>query len=87
MMQRFTKSIAAAAGTAMLVLSTAAAAAPAANPAASLSVARSARPATPAAKASKIGASVPGATLVSIGILAALTAVVLVATDEGSDSN
>lgn len=87
MMQRFTKSIAAAAGTAMLVLSTAAAAAPAANPAASLSVAASARAAAPAAKSSRIGASVSGATLISIGILAALTAVVLVATKEDSDSN
>lgn len=60
----------------------AAPAAPVANPAASLSVARAA---TPAGHRSKIGASVPTATLISIGVLAALTAIVLVATDS-SDS-
>ncbi len=69
---------------ALLTVSTAAAAAPApTNPAASLSV----RAATPAAKASKIGAQVPGTTLINIGILAVIVAVVLVATDGGSNSD
>lgn len=80
---RFTSILGAAA---LLTVSTAAAAAPA-NPAASLSVTRAA---TPAAKgSSKIGAAVPTATFINIGILAALVAVVLVATggDDDSDSN
>ncbi|WP_066710562.1 hypothetical protein, partial [Sphingomonas adhaesiva] len=62
------------------------AAAPA-NPAASLSVAKSARAAAPAARSSKIGADVPGSTLINIGILAALVAGVLVATGSGNDSD
>lgn len=74
---------------ALLTVSTAAAAAPApapASPAASLSV----RAATPAAKASKIGAEVPRATLINIGILAAIVVGVLVAVggdDDSADSN
>ena len=73
---------------ALLTASTAAAAAPApVNPAASLSV----RASAPAAKSSKIGANVPGTTLINIGILAVIVAVVLVATggddDDNSDSN
>ena len=71
---------------ALITVSTAAAAAPApANRAAPLSVARAA---SPAAKSSKIGASVPSATLINIGILAALTAGVLLLTGgDDSDSN
>ncbi|MBI0475409.1 hypothetical protein D9601_08610 [Sphingomonas sp. MA1305] len=76
--------LAAVAGTALLAAPVAASAAPTTgNPAASLSVARAA---APAAGKSKIGASVPTATLVSIGVLAALVAVVLVATDGGDNS-
>lgn len=81
---------AAAAGAALITATTAQAATapatvPAANPAASLSVARAA---APSAHGSKIGASVPTATLISIGVLAALVAVVLVATKQDSpDSN
>ena len=78
------KRIAAAlAGTAMLVTPLAASAAPA-NPAASLSVARAS---TPTAHASKLGASVPTTTLISIGVLAALVAIVLVATGGDDDDN
>jgi hypothetical protein len=74
-----------AAGAALLTATTAAAAeAPRANPAAKLSVTRAA---SPQANASKIGAEVPTATLISIGILAALVVGVLVATKEDSDSN
>ena len=80
-----------AAASALLAMSTAAAAAPvatapAANRAAALSVARA--PST-AAKASRIGAEVTTPTLISIGILAVLTAGVLVLTsdDDDSDSN
>lgn len=69
---------------ALMTVSTAAAAAPApTNPAASLSI----RAAAPAAKSSKIGAAVPTGTLINIGILAAIVAVVLVATDNGSDNS
>jgi hypothetical protein len=69
---------------ALLTVSTAAAAAPApVNPAASLSV----RASAPAAKSSKIGANVPGSTLINIGILAVIVAVVLVATGGGDDDN
>lgn len=82
-MSRFTKLIAAAASTALLGLSTAAAAAPAATPAASLSVARQS---TPTAHGSRLGAEVPSTTLISIGILAALTATVLLVAG-GDDSN
>jgi hypothetical protein len=61
-----------------------------ANPAASLSVART-RAAAPSAHASKLGASVPTTTLISIGILAALTGIVLAVTggddDDSADSN
>jgi hypothetical protein len=59
------------------------------KPAASLSVAKSARAATPAGRGSRIAAG-PTATLVNIGILAALAGVVLLATtggDDDSDSN
>lgn len=85
-MFKSTRALAVIATGAFTFLSTAAHAAPApsANPATSLSITRAA---TPAARghSSRIGASVPGTTLVSIGILAALTAIVLVATDQ-SDS-
>ena len=73
---------AAVAGAAMLVTPVAASAAPTANPAAGLSVARAA---TPTAHGDKLGASVPTTTLISIGVLAALVAIVLVAT--GGDDN
>ena len=73
---------AAAAGAALMTATTAAAAAPAANPAAKLSVARAA---APQANASRIGAEVSTGTLLSIGVLAALVVVVLVATKEDSD--
>ncbi|MEH3158812.1 MAG: hypothetical protein PGN08_07630 [Sphingomonas taxi] len=75
------------AGTALLAAPVAASAAPApaANPAAKLSVARAA---APSKGQSKLGASVPGTTLISIGILAALVVGVLVATGgDSSDSN
>lgn len=69
---------------ALMTVSTAAVAAPApANPAASLSI----RAAAPAAKSNQIGAAVPTGTLISIGILAAIVAVVLVATDGGDDNS
>jgi hypothetical protein len=68
-------------GLALLAAPVAAAAAPA-NPAASLSVARAG---APSAHASKLGASVPTTTLISIGILAALTGIVLAVT--GGDDN
>ena len=87
-MTMFKGVLSALAGTAMLAAPVAASAAPAptANPAASLSVARAA---APAGHASKLGASVPGTTLISIGILAALVVGVLVATggDDDADSN
>jgi hypothetical protein len=76
-------------GLALLAAPVAASAAPA-NPAASLSVART-RAAAPSAHASKLGASVPTTTLISIGILAALTGIVLAVTggddDDSADSN
>lgn len=76
------------AGTAMLAapIAASAAPAPAAHSAAKLSIARAS---TPSAHGSKLGASVPGTTLISIGILAALVVGVLVATggDDNSDSN
>ena len=78
---------AAVASLAMLATPIAASAAPA-NPAASLSVAK-ARAGTPTRGNSKLGASVPTATLISIGVLAALVVGVLVATggNDKSDSN
>ncbi|MBW6528356.1 hypothetical protein KZ813_16055 [Sphingomonas sp. RHCKR7] len=72
---------------AMLALPAAAVAAPAANPASSLSVAHSARAASGSADASRIGAAVPTTTLISIGILAALTGIVLLVADNGGDDN
>ena len=66
---------------AMLTATTAAAAAAPANPAASLSLAGSSRAGTPAAHGSRLGAEVPTTTLISIGVLAALVAIVLVATN------
>ena len=81
------RALAAFAGVAILAAPVAAQAAPApaANPAAKLSVARAA---APSAHGSKLGASVPGTTLISIGILAALVVGVLVATGgDDSDSN
>ena len=83
-MSTFKSMLAAVAGTALLAAPVGAAAAPAANPAASLSVARAA---APAAAKSHLGASVPGTTLISIGILAALAVGVLVATGGGDDSD
>lgn len=87
-MVSFKSMLGGAAAAALMTVSTGAIAAPApvrANPAQSLSI----RAATPAAKSSQIGAAVPGTTLISIGILAVIVAVVLVATDGGdnSDSN
>ena len=78
---------AATAGLALVTATSAQAAAPAApvaNPAASLSIVRAA---SPAAHNSRLGAAVPTGTLISIGILAALVVVVLVATGGDSDSN
>jgi len=79
--QRLAGTVAAAA----LALSPTFAAAAPASPAASLSVAKAARAGTPA-RGSKIAAG-GTATLVNIGILAALVAVVLVATDGGDDDS
>jgi hypothetical protein len=79
--------LAAVAGAALMTATTAttaSAAAPAANPAASLSVARAS---APAAHASRIGADVPTTTLISIGILAALVAIVLVATNDDDEAD
>jgi hypothetical protein len=59
------------------------------KPAASLSVARSVRAAAPAARGNRIAAG-PTATLINVGILAALAGGVLLATtggDDDSDSN
>ncbi|MGP7794676.1 hypothetical protein [Sphingomonas sp. CLY1604] len=87
-MTKFKGAFAALSGAALLVAPIAAQAAPtapAANPAASLSVARAA---APSAGKNNLGASVPGTTLISIGILAALVVGVLVATGgDDSDSN
>lgn len=82
----FTKGLfAAATGLALVTATTASAAAPVANPAASLSITRAA---SPASHSSRLGAAVPTGTLISIGILAALVVVVLVATGgDNSDSN
>ncbi|WP_293873744.1 MULTISPECIES: hypothetical protein [unclassified Sphingomonas] len=84
----FKGAFAALAGTALLAAPVAASPAPApvAPAAAKLSIARASAPAT---RTSKLGASVPGTTLISIGILAALVVGVLVATggDDDSDSN
>jgi len=79
--QRLAGTIAAAA----LALSPTLAAAAPASPAASLSVAKAARAGTPA-KGNHIAAG-GTATLINIGILAALVAVVLVATDGGDDDS
>ena len=62
-------------------------AASAANPAASLSLSPSVRAGTATPGKSKLGASVPTTTLISIGILAALVAIVLVATDKSDNSD
>ncbi len=87
-MSMFKGAFAAIAGTALLAAPVAASAAPTTTaPAASkLSVARAA---APAGAKNDLGASVPGTTLISIGILAALVVGVLVATggDDDSDSN
>jgi hypothetical protein len=80
---------AAAAGAALLTTTTAAAAAPvAANPAASLSIAP-ARAGSATAHDGRIGASVPTTVLLSIGILAAIVVVLLVAVknDNGSPAS
>ena len=62
-------------------------AASAANPAASLSVAAPTRAATSHAHDSRIGAAVPTTVLISIGVLAALVVIVLVAVDNGNGSS
>ena len=77
-MSTFRRTLATAAAAATLLVSSAASAA---NPAASLSVARASAP----AGKSKIGAEVSTATLISIGILAVFAAVVLATT--GGDGN
>jgi hypothetical protein len=78
----------AAAVAAATLLATPTLATAATNPAATLSVAKSARASAPSPKSSKIAAG-GTATLINIGILAALVVVVLVATggDDDSDSN
>lgn len=85
-MSRFMKLIAGVAATGLLSLSTAAAAAPAANSAAPLSVARHS---TAPTHASRLGAAVPSTTLISIGILAVLSATVLLVAggDDSDDSD
>ena len=82
----FKGALTAIAATTMLAAPVMASAAPAANPAAKLSVTRAA---APTKGSSKLGAAVPGTTLISIGVLAALVVGVLVATggDNDSDSN
>lgn len=82
-MFRFKGLLATAAAAAMLSATTAASAA---NPAASLSLAAPARAGAPAAHDSRIGADIPFTTLISIGVLAALVVIVLVATDNGNDA-
>ncbi|HEX8486747.1 hypothetical protein [Sphingomonas sp.] len=86
MKTRLARALATLATTAFLTISTAAAAAP--NPAASLSVAKSARAGTTTAGKSRLGGALGGATLINIGILAALSVLVLtvVADDDGDDS-
>lgn len=69
-------------GASMIVMPVAASAATA-NPAASLSVTRAS---TPTMHHSKLGADVPTTTLISIGVLAALVAIVLLATN-GNNNN
>jgi hypothetical protein len=87
-MKLFKGLLATAAAAAMLTGTTAAAAAaaPAANPAASLSLAGPARAGSPANHGNRLGAEISTTTLISIGILAALVVIVLVATDGGDDS-
>ncbi|WP_374944311.1 hypothetical protein [Sphingomonas sp.] len=88
MKTRFARALATIATAAFMTVSTVAAAAPAHNPAAALSVSKSpaARPAT-AGNKSRLGADIAGSTLISIGILAALVVIVLVATGgNGNDS-
>lgn len=79
----FKRLLAAATAAAMLSTTTAAVAA---NPAAPLSVAANVRTGTPAAHDSKLGAAVSTTTLISIGVLAALIVIVLVATKDNNDS-
>lgn len=69
--------LATAAAAAMLTATTASAAT---NPAASLSVAGQSRAASGQAHGSRLGAEVPTTTLISIGVLAAIVVIVLVAT-------
>ena len=83
-MSTFRRTLATAIAAAGLLVSTAAAA----NPAGKLSIAPAARASAPAG-ASKIGASVSTATLISIGVLVVFAAVVLATTggdDKGSSS-
>ena len=61
-------------------------AASATTPTAKLSTTAATRIGTPAKGANKLGASVPRTTLISIGILAALVAIVLVSTGGNDDS-
>ena len=67
-----------------MVVSPVAASAATTNPAASLSVSRAA---APGGGQSKLGANVPTTTVISIGVLAALIAIVLVATDNNDKSD
>lgn len=85
----FRRLVAAGTAVALFTAPTLAAAAPTTNAASSLSIAKSVRAGSPAAKSSKIGAAVPTATLISIGVLAALVGIVLAVTgdDDDSDSN
>ena len=71
-----------AAAAAMLTATTASAA----NPAASLSLAAPTRAAASTAHGNKLGAEVSTTTLISIGILAALVVIVLVAVDSNGSS-
>ncbi|WP_419809176.1 hypothetical protein [Sphingomonas sp.] len=82
---RFKTLFATAAVAAMLTTTTAATAA-VANPAASLSIAHG-RAASPSTNRSALGAEVGTSTLISIGVLAALVVIVLVATKDGDDSD
>lgn len=79
----FKRLLAAATAAAMLSTTTAAVAA---NPAAPLPVAAHTRAGTPLAHDSKLGSDVSTTTLISIGILAALIVIVLVAVDDNKDS-
>ncbi len=87
MKSRFARTLATTAAAALLTVSTGAAAAP--NRAAPLALAKSpaARAGTATANKSRLGADVAGSTLINIGILAALSVLVLtVVASDGADS-